>query len=93
MTDSAIIDVQKTAQEDHFKVTVREKGSATEHQVHVPPPLHQRLAKGHTAEHLLNASFLFLLQREPKEMILGRFSLPVISRYFPEYEQEIARYL
>jgi len=36
---------------------------------------------------LLRLSFEFLLDREPKESILRRFELPVIARYFPEYEQ------
>jgi hypothetical protein len=38
-------------------------------------------------------SFLFLLEREPKESILRSFDLTVISRYFPEYEREITRRL
>jgi hypothetical protein len=33
------------------------------------------------------------LEREPKESILRSFELTVISRYFPEYEREIARRL
>ena len=32
----------------------------------------------------------FLLAREPRESILGRFDLPLIGRYFPEYEREIS---
>ena len=35
----------------------------------------------------------FLLDREPKECILGRFDVTVISRYFPEFERELRRYL
>lgn len=38
---------------------------------------------------LVEASFAFLLEREPKESILREFDLTVIGRYFPEYEQEI----
>jgi hypothetical protein len=34
-----------------------------------------------------------LLEREPKESILNRFDLSVISRYFPEYEREIKKRL
>jgi hypothetical protein len=34
-----------------------------------------------------------LLDREPKESILGRFDVTVISRYFPEFERELPRYL
>jgi hypothetical protein len=38
---------------------------------------------------LVHRSLEFLLAREPKESILGRFELPVIGRYYPEYESEI----
>ncbi len=38
-------------------------------------------------ERLVEASFAFLLEREPRESILGTFDLSAISRYFPEYEK------
>jgi hypothetical protein len=41
----------------------------------------------------IEAAFRFLLDREPKESILGRFDVTVISRYFPEFERELRRYL
>ena len=41
-------------------------------------------------ETLVRESFVFLLEREPVSSIMGEFSLDVISRYFPEYEREIA---
>ena len=34
-----------------------------------------------------------LLDRERKEFTLGRFDVTVISRYFPEFERELPRYL
>jgi hypothetical protein len=34
-------------------------------------------------------SFEFLLDREPNTSILRTFDLPVIQRYFPEYERTI----
>ena len=37
--------------------------------------------------------FHFLLDREPKELILQRFDVTVISRYFPEFERELPHYL
>ena len=40
-------------------------------------------------ERLIEVSFQFLLEREPKESILRRFALPVIEHYFPEYRTEI----
>jgi hypothetical protein len=44
-------------------------------------------------ERVLEESFRFLLEREPNTSILERFELPVIARYFPEYEREIRRRL
>lgn len=38
---------------------------------------------------LVERSFAFLLEREPPSSILRRFDLPVIGRYFPEYEAGI----
>jgi hypothetical protein len=34
-------------------------------------------------------SFEFLLDRETNTNILSRFDLPIIERYFPEYEETI----
>jgi len=42
---------------------------------------------------LVRQSFLFLLEREPKESILRSFNLTAISRYFPEYDREIGKRL
>jgi hypothetical protein len=53
---------------------------------------HKKLSGGKASpEDLIKLSFEFLLEREPKESILSRFELPVIARYFPEYEREIKR--
>ena len=46
-----------------------------------------------TPERLVEESFVFLLEREPKESILSSFALPLISRYFPEYPREIPKRL
>jgi len=54
----------------------------------------ERLTAGkHTPERCLEAAFLFLLDREPKESILRRFDVTEISRHFPEFEREMPRYL
>jgi hypothetical protein len=42
---------------------------------------------------VVEAAFRFLLDREPKEAILSRFDITVISRYFPEFERELPGYL
>ncbi|MGA7544342.1 MAG: hypothetical protein WBW08_00720 [Methyloceanibacter sp.] len=50
----------------------------------------QLTAGKHTPERCLEAAFRFILDREPKESILGRFDVTVIQRYFPEFEQELS---
>lgn len=40
-------------------------------------------------EELVRRSFEFLLERESKGSILKKFDLPVIQKYFPEYEATI----
>jgi hypothetical protein len=74
-----------------YRVTVADDRGETSHQVTVWPSDVERYAPGSTPEELLDASFRFLLEREPKEAILSRFELPVIERYFPEYRQAIGR--
>ena len=73
-----------------YDVTVTDTRGATHHEVQVWPSDVERYAPGATPEELLEASFVFLLEREPKEAILSRFELPVIERYFPEYLAQIA---
>jgi hypothetical protein len=91
-----MIDVQRTAEGDplEFEVTVRDGNGETRHRVTMARATCERLTGGkHTPERCLEAAFRFLLDREPKESILGRFDVTVISRYFPEFEQELPRYL
>jgi hypothetical protein len=74
-------------------VTVRD-GSETHHRVRVSRADLARLAPGASDPvDLVEASFAFLLEREPKESILREFDLTVIARYFPDYEREIGRRL
>lgn len=72
-----------------FDVTV-EDGTTTNHRVTVDPSYHRKLTGGRVPpETLVEKSFEFLLEREPNTSILSRFDLPVIGRYFPEYEKSI----
>jgi hypothetical protein len=76
------------------QVTVSDPGSRTTHAVLVEEAYRERLV-GPTVpvERLVEKSFEFLLAREPKESILRSFALPVIARYFPEYERQISTML
>jgi hypothetical protein len=73
-----------------YDVTVEDDRGATTHEVTVWPSDVERYAPHATPEELLEASFEFLLEREPKESILRRFELPTIEHYFPEYPARIA---
>ena len=73
-----------------FRVRIIEEGTETTHDVTVSPGGYTKLAGDKIQpEELVRRSFEFLLEREPKESILARFDLSVISQYFPEYEREI----
>jgi hypothetical protein len=74
-----------------YHVTVDEGGTTSTHAVTVWPSDVERYAPGAAPEALIEASFHFLLEREPKEAILTRFELPVIERYFPDYRGAIGR--
>lgn len=92
----AEIDVQTTQKEDEyeFRVTVREASGETRHRVTLKKSDYEDLAAGKASpEELVRESFRFLLEREPKEAILGSFDLLVINRYFPEYRTKIAERL
>jgi hypothetical protein len=90
---AAKIEVEKI-DNSKFRVRVSESGTETAHDVTATPNDYARLTNGKVdPEELVRRSFEFLLEREPKESILTRFDLSVISRYFPEYEREIRRRL
>ncbi|HLW92980.1 MAG TPA: hypothetical protein VKS78_16985 [Roseiarcus sp.] len=76
-----------------FEVVVRDGGGESRHAVTMAQKTRERLAPDKSAEDVVEATFKFLLDREPKESILTRFDITVIARYFPEFEQELPRYL
>ena len=75
--------------ETTFKVTV-EGRTTTTHTVTVSRDYYKQLTGGRvTADELVEKSVEFLLEREGNTSILSTFDLPVIQRYFPEYERTI----
>lgn len=74
---------------DAFLVEVQEASGSSEHRVTVTDGDVVRFAPGSDKKSLIEESFRFLLEREPRESILASFELPVIARYFPEYPEEI----
>lgn len=69
-----------------FKVIIAEQNSQSEHLVTLNKADYQRVTKGDVKpEVLINKSFEFLLEREPKESILSEFDFTTINRYFPDF--------
>ncbi len=79
----------KQLDETTFEVSVQGR-TPTTHRVTATQAYAEKLAgKGVTIEQLVSRSFDFLLEREANTSILSQFDLPVIGRYFPEYERVI----
>lgn len=78
---------------DDYVVEVADSGGTSRHTATATAGHLAELGLDAAPERVLEESFLFLLEREPKEAILARFELPVIGRYFPEYPAEIRRRL
>jgi hypothetical protein len=73
-------------------VTIRDDRSSSTHDVTVSTADAENLAAATDTAHvqrLIEETFDFLLEREPKESILRTFDLTVISQYFPEFDHEI----
>jgi hypothetical protein len=76
-----------------FDVSIRDGGGVSRHQLTMSRADLARLGGGADADAVIAAAFRFLLEREPKEAILSRFDINVISRYFPDFESRIGAYL
>jgi len=91
-----MIEVTQTGKSDplEFDVLVSDGNGETRHRVTVARGHCEKLTRGTCPpERFIEAAFRFLLEREPKEAILARFDVTVISRYFPEFETELPRYI
>jgi len=92
----AEIKVEKIFERDkgwEFDVEVIEGDSKTQHRVTMNRAFYENLGTDTTPEKVVEKSFEFLLEREPKESILRGFDVTVISRYFPEYGRKLRRIL
>lgn len=73
-------------------VEVAETAGSSRHDVSVRPEELAGFAPGAAdPTALVEESFRFLLEREPREAILRHFAVSEIGRYFPEYRTEIRR--
>jgi len=82
----------KKLSDNKFEITVK-KQPITKHIVLLTDEYHDCLTKKKISKKkLLEYSFQFLLDREPNTSILSSFELDIISKYFPEYENEIKNF-
>jgi hypothetical protein len=77
-----------------FGVEVTEGNEVTGHKVRLPPAFLDDLLLAEVEEELIvRETFDFLLEREPATSILAEFSLEDVTRYFPEFPEELQRRL
>ena len=77
-----------------FDVIVRDARGESRHQVTMQTDEAERWAKlGAEPTPCVEAVMRFLLDREPKESILGAFDMRVVRRYFPEFDDAFPGYL
>lgn len=77
-----------------FHVSVKERGGESRHKVTLSSEDATRFSAGDPQlSRVIEAAMTFLLDREPKEAILGAFDIGVIRRYFPEFDGAFPDYL
>jgi len=92
MTETIDVRCEPTGESWTCFVTLAGGGTETHHAVTLTTADLARLAAdGEHPDGLVRRSFEFLLDHEPKESILASFDLPLIGRYFPDYEATITR--
>ncbi len=85
------VEVQ-TIGDDDFLVKV-DAATSTEHRVTLTDVYRNKIWNDRLPkEEIIRRSFAFLLERESNVSILRSFDLPVIQRYFSEYESTAARW-
>ncbi len=91
--EDRMIDVRCIGDADplEFLVNVRQGGGESRHHVTLSRETAARLTDRHPAETCVEAAFRFLLDREPKESILGRFDIAVIAALLSRFRGATAR--
>ena len=94
MSDPAIFVITDPTQTLKFDVVVRDSRGESRHRVTMEAEDAARWARlGAEPSHCVEAAMRFLLDRAPKESILGVFDMRVIRRYFPDFDDAFPGYL
>ena len=94
----SVVDVQKISEgkkESLFSVTVIDLKGSSEHLVAMNNDFYESygISREIKSEAIIEESYKFLLEREPKEAIMNQFNLSLIEKYFPQYRDEIKKRL
>lgn len=81
----------KKIDDRHFQVEIADGSASTTHDVEIPAGFLDDLAVDD--RRVISETFAFLLEREPASSIMRHFSLDVVTRFFPEYPDELRRRL
>jgi hypothetical protein len=77
---------------DKFEIEIKAE-QQSKHFVSLSDDTHLNLSSNKISKKdLIEFSFLFLLDREPNTAIFSKFELIDISKYFPEYLDEVKTY-
>ena len=82
----------KKLSDDVFEVTVAENSTTTHSVMVTDQSLTDLTDNNVTKTQLLEFSLKFLLEREPNTSILSSFDINVITKYFPDYRDEVRRW-
>ena len=86
-----MIPIKKT-DSNHFSIKISNNTITTHNIILDDDDYFKYSLKNISREKLVEASFKFLLDREPNTSILENFNLKIINNYFPEYNKKIGRY-
>lgn len=77
----------------HFNVTLIDETGPSSHEVTMDKDFVTRIGAKFHPEKVVEKSFEFLLEKEPKDKILQEFDITVISHYYPEFISELEKRL
>ena len=88
------VDVVKQSSGVYAVTVVDAMGAVTEHEVTIPDGfLEETGVGGSDPVQAVRESFDFLLAREAPSSIMRTFDLPTITRFFPDYPDDLRRRL
>ncbi len=91
MSEIRVEKLEKDDAKSRFRVTVEDNNTSI-HKVTLNNEFYRSLNTKTSQSEIIRRSFEFLLKREPKESILSEFDLRLISKYFPEFEDEVKQF-